>query len=131
MATRMTPRLNNILKDKLIELFDYYGLKLKINCNVKIVNFLDITLNLNTGTYHPYMKPNNTIRYINNSSNHPPATIKNIAKNINNRLSRNSANEDIFNASVQPYKKALEESGHKAKLKYNTNAKIVNNRNRR
>ena len=85
MATRMTPRLNTILKDKLIELFDYYGLKLKINCNVKIVNFLDITLNLNTGTYHPYMKPNNTIRYINTSSNHPPATIANIAKNINNR----------------------------------------------
>ena len=112
-----------------LAVFEKNGLKLKVECNVKIVNYLDITLNLNNGTYHPYMKSNNTIRYINTSSNHPPATIANIAKNINNRLSRNSANEELFNASIEPYKKALEESGHKFKLKYDRNAKIVNNNN--
>ena len=29
-----------------------------INCNMKIVNYLDITLNLNDVSYRPYKKPN-------------------------------------------------------------------------
>ena len=106
------------MKKKLHELFGYYGLKLKIECNVKIVHFLDVSFNLNNGLYYPYMKENNTIMYINTSSNHPPSTLKNIGKNINNRLSRNSANEAIFNASIQPYKEALQSSGHKFNLKF-------------
>ena len=126
LVSRMTARNTDRFKKKLHELYGYYGLRLKIeNCNVKIVNFLDISLNLNTGNYHPYMKPNNIIKYINTNSNHPPATIKNTVKNINNRISRNSANEEIFNASIEPYKKALSDSGYKQKLKFDKNAKNV------
>ncbi|KAL5014501.1 hypothetical protein ScPMuIL_008771, partial [Solemya velum] len=36
-----------------------YGLKITIEANKKIVNFLDVTLNLNNGKYSPYNKPNN------------------------------------------------------------------------
>ena len=126
LVSRMTARNTDRFKKKLHELYGYYGLRLKIeNCNVKIVNFLDISLNLNTGNYHPYTKPNNIIKYINTNSNHPPATIKNTVKNINNRISRNSANEEIFNASIEPYKKALSDSGYKQKLKFDKNAKNV------
>ena len=70
------------------------------------------------------MKPNNSLLYINKQSNHPPATLKNIPSNINNRLSRNSANEDIFNAASEPYQQALETSGYDFKLKFDPSVKV-------
>ena len=92
--------------------------KLEIIANIKVVNFLDITLDLNTRKYTPYMKENNTIRYIHTKSNHPPSVIKNIPASINNRLTRNSANSDIFDSSTQPYKDALSASGYNCDLKF-------------
>ena len=35
---------------------------------MKIVNYLDVTFNLNDGTYKPYTKPNNEIKYIHKNS---------------------------------------------------------------
>ena len=35
-----------------------------IKCNMKIVNYLDITFNLNDGTCKPYKKPNHKTKYI-------------------------------------------------------------------
>ena len=46
--------------------------------NLKAVNFLDVTLNLTTGKYQPYNKPDNDPLYINILSNHPPNIIKNL-----------------------------------------------------
>ena len=86
---------------------------------------------LNTGLYYPYSKPNNIIKYINTQSNHPPSSIKNTVKNISNRLSRNSANEEIFNAAIEPYKAALKDSGYKQTLKYDNNVKNVTKPTRR
>ena len=40
--------------------------------NLKTVNFLDVTLNIETGLFFPYMKPNNNIVYVNMHSNQPP-----------------------------------------------------------
>ena len=95
-VSNLTNRLINKLKDQFIKFFQKYGLKITIDVNHQRVNFLDVTLDLSDGLYRPYMKPNNTLLYINNKSNHPPATLKNIPQNINNRVSRNSANEVIF-----------------------------------
>ena len=39
---------------------------------MKMINNLDVTFNLNDGTYKPYIKPNNEIKYIHKNSNHPP-----------------------------------------------------------
>ena len=39
---------------------------------MEIVNYLDVTFNLNDGTYKPYTKPNNEIKYIHKISHHPP-----------------------------------------------------------
>ena len=36
---------------------------------------MDITFNLNNSTYRPYKTPNNSLLYINRSSNHPPQII--------------------------------------------------------
>ena len=30
-----------------------------IKCNLRMADYLDVTLNLNDGTYHPFHKPNN------------------------------------------------------------------------
>ena len=49
------PETERIKKD-ITKIFKELGLKITIQCNLKIVNFLDVTLDLNTGKYHPYKK---------------------------------------------------------------------------
>ena len=46
-----------------------------IETNSKVIDLLDITFNLNNGIYKSYKKPNDTLLYINKSSNHPPQII--------------------------------------------------------
>ena len=54
-----------------IKLFrDEFDLKITIDTNLKIVNYLDITLNLTTGTYQPFNKPNSKPVYVHVNSNH-------------------------------------------------------------
>ena len=69
------------------------------------------------------MKENNTIQYIHTKSNHPPSVIKNIPSNINNRLSRNSVNSEVFDSSTQPYSDALKASGYEYELKFDESVK--------
>ena len=96
------------------------GFAIDVETNLKIVDFLDITFNLNNGTYRPYKKPNDLLLYINKSSNHPPQIINQLPKIINERLSRNSSNEEVFNSSKYQYEKALRDSGYTDfKLKFN------------
>ena len=49
--------------------------------------FLDVTFNLTDNTYSPYTKPNSTLLYIHNLSNHPPSIIQKIPEGINRQLS--------------------------------------------
>ena len=123
LVCRLTPRQTQKLTEDLQELFDHYKLKIVTDANHKIINFLDITMDLNTGIYSSYMKPNNTIKYINTKSNHPPGILANNPANINKRLSRNSANEDVFNVASEPYQKALDDSEYKFKLKFDPHAR--------
>ena len=51
---------------------DISTLSITIQTNQKIVNYLDVTFDLNNGSYKPYRKPDNTPLYINVQSNHPP-----------------------------------------------------------
>ena len=84
------------------------------------VDFLDITFNLNNGTYRPYKKPNDLLSDISKSSNHPSQLINQLLKTINERSSRNSSNEEIFNSSKHQCEKALRESGYTDfELKFN------------
>ena len=48
------------VKKTIIKHFKELGLRLTIDDNLKVTNFLDLTLNLNTGTHQPYRKPNDT-----------------------------------------------------------------------
>ena len=47
------PKLEKIKKD-IQKLFKENQLDIVIQCNMKTVNYLDVTLNLENSTYHPY-----------------------------------------------------------------------------
>ena len=64
------------VKGNIQKIFKEHGLDVIIQCNMKVVNYLDVTLNLNDGTYKPCTKPNNEIKYIYKNSNHPPCVIR-------------------------------------------------------
>jgi len=57
--------------------------KITIQANKKVVNFLDVTLDLNTGKFRPYAKPLSTPLYVHSESNHPPKILGNIPEAIN------------------------------------------------
>ena len=87
------------IRKNIIKIFKDVGFSIDIETNSKLVEFLDITFNLNNGTYKPYKKPNNPLLYINKSSNHQPQIINQFPRIITDRLSRNSSNKEVFNAS--------------------------------
>ena len=95
-----------------IQTFKDVGFLIDIETNLKIVDFLDTTFNLNSGTFKPYKKPNDSLLYIKKSSNHPPQIIKQLPKIINDRLSKDSSNEEVFNESKGEYENALKQSGY-------------------
>ena len=66
--------IQKIFKDK--------GSQTIIPCNLKVVDYLDKTLNLNDGTYHSLHKPNEETTYIHVESDHPPKIIKKIPRSI-------------------------------------------------
>ena len=63
-------RADRARKD-LITIFQNMGLKITVQTNLKSVNYLDVTLNLETGSHQPYRKPNDPPVYVNRDSNHP------------------------------------------------------------
>ena len=71
-ATNQTPRNADKIKKEICKIFKENGLSITADANKKVVDFLDVTLNLSTGLYQPYQKPNNKINYIHRDSNHPP-----------------------------------------------------------
>ena len=78
-----------------------------MQCNLKIVKYLDVTFNLSIATYRPFCKPNNEITYIHKESNHPPFVLRQIPLSIESRLSKHSSNEKIFKESTQIYQEPL------------------------
>ena len=115
-----TRRQNENTKKLICEIFRKLNLKITVEVNLKIVHFLDVTLNLESDSFSPYMKPNNTIHYVNISSNHPKNITKNIPKSVNRRLSSLSKNENIFNQATPPYQEALNRAGYDFQLHYET-----------
>ena len=84
--------------------------------NLVEVNFLDVTFNLKNGSYRPYKKPNDELKYINVLSKHPPQILKQVTTKISDRLSRNSSSKLIFNEAKHQYEDALSKSGFKTEL---------------
>ena len=109
-----TAREIETIKKDLCSVFNKYGIKVTIEASKKIVNFLDVTLNLTNGKYQPYSKPNSIPLYIRSKSNHPPSILCNIPSSINKRLSAEiSPDEQSFKQATPLYQQALDKSGYK------------------
>ena len=117
-VTLLRPRQAEMLKKRLCKLFNDNGLSIEVNVNIKIVNFLDVTLDLNSGIFKPYRKPNDVTNYVHKLSNHPQSILKNIPSSVNRRLSSISSNKDVFDAAAPTYQEALDRAGYNHKLEF-------------
>ena len=78
-----------------------------IKWNLKIVDYLDVTLNFLNNSYKPLSKPKNKISYIHNESSHTLTIIKQVPFSIERRLSSLSSSEEISNEPAPIYQEAL------------------------
>ena len=106
------------IKTILQKTFKDFGLEISAESNLKIVNYLDVTLNLNDGSFRPCDKSDDIIQYINKEFNHPPNLIKHLPASIEKRLSNNSFDEKIFQESAIYYEDSLNKAGFINKLAY-------------
>ena len=103
---------------KIMRTFKFLGFKIEVLSNNKIVNFLDVTLNLSNNTYKPFLKTDQYPSYINVNSNHPKTIIKQVSKAVKLRIRNLSTNEKIFQESSKIYKDALKNSGFREEFTY-------------
>ena len=96
----------------IIKIFKDIGFNIDIQTNLKEVDFLDVTLNLQNGTYRPYNKPNDKLLYIHSSNSCQIQFLKD---------SKNSSNQEIFNTAKVECEDALKKSGYNIDLKYTNN----------
>ena len=80
-------------RKEMIKTFSTYNLSIKIETNIRVVNFLDTTFYLINNIYKPHRKPNDNPVYINKSSNHPPTVLRQLVKSVSKRISETSFNE--------------------------------------
>ena len=107
VLNKVTSQKTDKIRKKIIKVFKDNGFNIDIVTNLVEVNFLDVTFNLRNGSYQPYKKPNDELKYINVLSNHPPQILKQLTTTISDRLSRKSSSELIFNESKHQYEDAL------------------------
>ena len=86
--------------------------------NLRTINYLDVTLNLNDGSFRPCNKPNDIIQYINKEFNYPLNLIKHLPGSIEKRLSNNSFDDKIFQESAIYYEDTLNKAGYLDKVIY-------------
>ena len=84
------------IKKNLQKPFKDFGLEIAAESNLKIANYLDVTLNLNDGSFRPFDKSDDIIQYINKEFNHPPDLIKHLPASIEKQLSNNSFDKKYF-----------------------------------
>ena len=70
------------LKKKMVKLFKDEGLNITMEGNLTVTDFLDVVLDLQTGSSKPFTKPNTNTKYVSPQSNHPPAITANIPEAV-------------------------------------------------
>ena len=106
------------IKFSIQSIFRENKLKIIIQCNLKIVDYLDVTFNLTDSSYRPFNKTNNEMNYIHKQSNHLPSIIKQLPLSVERRLSKLSSKEKIFNDSIPIYQEAQIKSVYNHKITY-------------
>ena len=79
-------RLLDKTRKELHKIFEQFDLKITAEVNLNVVNFLDVTFDLNNAKHKPYRKPNDDPLYINRHSNHPPSITRQLPTAINKRI---------------------------------------------
>ena len=82
-VTRSTARQREKLKQDLVKVFMGEGLRITTEANIHSVDFLDVNLDLRTGLYKRFKKPNQTPLYVHRLSNHPRKVLENIPHAVN------------------------------------------------
>ena len=118
IVDKSTPKKCDGIRKRLNKLFDEFGFRLDIRTDLQITDYLDVTLNLYSGTVSPFRKKNQDLRYVNRGSNHPTQVFKHVPKGIEHRLWNNSSNKEMFERSKQEYKEALKNDGYRINLEY-------------
>jgi hypothetical protein len=90
-------RLPDKTRKELHKIFEQFELKITAEINLNVVNFLDVTFDLNNANHKPYRKPNDDPLYINRHSNHPPSITRQLSTAINKRIALLSSDEQTFN----------------------------------
>ena len=127
LATCTSPKQVEAIKKEMCKIFKHKSLQITIAANKKkVVDFLDITLDLRPAIYKPYMKPNSNLTYIHKQSNHPPSIIKNLPKSINKRL---STNLKMLRYSMEhpPHTEALKKNDCNTNLQFDKTCTNKNN----
>ena len=91
------------IKKSIQAIFWENELKITIQCNLKNVDYLDVTFNLTDSSY----------RLFNNTNNDNQLSLP-----VERRLSKLSSNKKIFNDSISIYQEALIKAGYNHKLTY-------------
>ena len=117
-AFKAKPREMEKIKKGICKVFRDNNLKITVEANTTKVNFLDVTLDLRSEKFYPYMKEGNIPLYVHKESNHPPSILKNIPKSINKRLSEISSDKESFDSAKGVYQEALNKSGYHYNLSF-------------
>ena len=108
-----------LMGQKLSKLFnEWFDLRITWEANLRVVNYLDISLNFEDGSYRPYRKDDSIPVYIHKDSNHPPHIKKGLVNMISRRISDLSSNEEIFNQAAPIYNQGLKNSGFDESIKF-------------
>ena len=92
-----------------IKIFEVIALKLKLN-QFENCWFFGRYFKPQQRKCSPYKKLSDKTLYMNTLSNHPSQLIKPLLTSINERLSKNLSNEEIFNKPKTNYEIALKDS---------------------
>ena len=117
-AFNMKPRKMERIKKGICKVFRDHDLKITVEANTTRVNFLDVTLDLRSEKFYPYIKEGNIPLYVHKESNHPPSILRNIPESINKRLSEISSDKECFDSAKGVYQEALDRSGYHHKLSF-------------
>ena len=88
------------IKKSIQSIFRENELKVTIQCNLKIVDYLDATFNLTDSSYRQFNKTNNEISYMHKQSNHPPSIIKQLPSSVESYLIPSSNKNNLIYLSL-------------------------------
>ena len=115
-VVRKTRRCNLIKAEALIKnKMKTIGFDITIESGAHTTDFLDVALDLQLNTFHPFKKPNSKTLYVNRHSNHPPHITKAIPRMVHQRLCRLSKDLAAFSGHSSEHINELERSGYETR----------------